>query len=194
MAVAADAILDARRETATLADAVADCGLVMGATARRGLYRQHAATPRELAPKILEAAGSAPVALVFGREDKGLSNEEIALCTQIIRIPSHPAYLSLNLAQAVMICAYELFVAAQIFEPPTEKSPEAPSALRERLFEAWRHTLLEIGFMEPEKADHMMLGLRRVWSRGKMTTDDVNILLGIARQMNWRAKHPSRLD
>jgi TrmH family RNA methyltransferase len=191
MAVSAGAILEARREVQTLAEAVADCGLVMGATARIGLYRQHAATPRELAPRALEAAEQGPVALVFGREDKGLSNEEIAVCTHLIRIPSHPAYLSLNLAQAVMVCAYELFVAAGIFEAPVEKSAEAPGDLRERLFGLWRETLLDIGFMTEEKADHMMLGLRRVWSRGKMTVDDVNILMGIARQMRWRSNHPS---
>jgi TrmH family RNA methyltransferase len=190
MAVNAGAILEARREVATLAEAVADCGLVMGATARIGLYRQHAVTPRELAPRALEAAEQSPVALVFGREDKGLFNEEIALCTQLIRIPSHPAYTSLNLAQAVMVCAYELFTAAGIFEPSVEKSAEAPGELRERLFAIWRDVLLDIGFMNDDKADHMMLGLRRVWSRGKMTVDDVNILMGIARQMRWRAEHP----
>ncbi len=190
MAVSAGPLFDARREVATLAEAVADCGLVMGATARLGLYRQHAATPRELAPRALDAAEHAPVALVFGREDKGLSNEEIALCTQLIRIPSHPGYVSLNLAQAVMVCAYELFVAAGVFEAPVEKSAESPADLRERLFDIWRKTLLDIGFMSEEKADHMMLGLRRVWSRGKMTVDDVNILLGIARQMQWRSRHP----
>lgn len=189
MAVNAGTLLEARRETATLAEAVADCGLVMGATARIGLYRQHAVTPRELAPKVLETAETTRVALVFGREDKGLFNDEIALCTQIIRIPTHQDYLSLNLAQAVMICAYELFVAAGIFEPPVEKSVEAPSELRERLFEIWRETLLDIGFMNEDKADHMMLGLRRVWSRGKMTVDDVNILMGVARQMKWRSHH-----
>jgi TrmH family RNA methyltransferase len=190
MAVSAGALFEARREVATLAEAVSDCGLVMGATARLGLYRQHAATPRDLAPLALQAAENTPVALVFGREDKGLSNEEIALCTQIIRIPSHPGYVSLNLAQAVMICAYELFLAAGVFEAPVEKSAEAPADLRERLFAIWRKTLLDIGFMNGEKADHMMLGLRRVWSRGKMTVDDVNILLGVARQMQWRARHP----
>ncbi|MFO7535761.1 MAG: RNA methyltransferase [Kiritimatiellia bacterium] len=192
MAVGAKPILEARREVATLAEAVADCGLVMGATARLGLYRQHAASPREVAPRALEEAEKGPVALVFGREDKGLFNEEIALCTHLIRIPSHPNYVSLNLAQAVMVCAYELFVASGTFEAPLEKSGEAPAGLRERLFGIWRETLLDIGFMDEDKADHMMLGLRRVWSRGKMTVDDVTILMGIARQMKWRARHPDR--
>jgi tRNA/rRNA methyltransferase len=185
MACHATEILDGRREFPTLGEAVADCGLVMGTTVRMGLYRQHAKTPREWAPKALEASGSGKVALVFGREDKGLSNEEVAACTQIIQIPSHPASPSLNVSQAVMICLYELFVATGSYEPPKEKSDEAPSQLRERMFEMWRQTLLHIGFMADDKADHMMYGLRRILSRGTLTVDDVRILMGIARQALW---------
>lgn len=187
MACHATDILDDRREFKTLAEAVADCGLVMGTTVRTGLYRQHARTPREWAPKALEVARTGKVALVFGREDKGLSNEELALCTQIIRIPTTTTYSSLNVAQAVMICCYELFVASGVYEPPKEKSDEAPSALRERMFEMWNTTLLRIGFMEEDKAAHMMYGLRRILARGRLTVDDVRILMGIARQANWAA-------
>jgi len=103
MAVHAADILNARREVATLAEAVADCAFVAGTTARGGLYRQHVKTPRELAPELLRLAANGKVALVFGREDKGLSNDEIGLCTHLIRIPVHPDYTSLNLAQAVLL-------------------------------------------------------------------------------------------
>ena len=92
MACHATSLLDSRTECPTLAEAVADCGLVMGSTVRAGLYRQHARSPREWAPKALEVSGYGQVALVFGREDKGLSNEDLAICTQIIQIPSHPGY------------------------------------------------------------------------------------------------------
>jgi tRNA/rRNA methyltransferase len=187
MACHAADVLERRREFADLAAAVSDCALVMGATAREGLYRQHARTPREWAPRALEAARDGKVALVFGREDNGLTNEELALCTQIIRIPSAGEYRSLNVAQAVMVCAYELFVAAGIYEPPGEKSAEASSALRERMFEMWRATLLRIGFMKDDKAEHMMQGVRRVLSRGALTEDDVRIMMGIARQAEWAA-------
>ncbi len=188
MAVGAQAILENRREFPTLAEAVADCGIVVGATGRQGLYRQHAIPPRELAPRLLEAAENSRVALVFGREDKGLFNSEIALCTLLLRIPSHPDYFSLNLAMAVLIACYELFLASGHWQPPLEKSPEAPSILRERFFTMWRNMLLAIGFMEPEKADHMMLGIRRIFGRGKMTEDDVRILMGVARQTLWVAE------
>jgi tRNA/rRNA methyltransferase len=114
-------------------------------------------------------------------------NEELALCTQIIRIPSDEGYPSLNVAQAVMVCCYEIFVASGTYEGPKEKSGEAPSALRERMFAMWRETLLEIGFMEMDKADHMMYGLRRILSRGTLSVDDVRIMMGIARQSRWAA-------
>jgi tRNA/rRNA methyltransferase len=188
MACHAGEILDNRTEHSALSEAVADCGLVMATTARAGLYRRHAKTPRDWATKALDGATTGRVALVFGREDDGLSNEELAPATQIIQIPATREYPSLNVAQAVMICCYEIFVADGSYEPLQEKSPEAPSALREKMFELWRETLIKIGFMKEDKADHMMLGLRRILSRGPLTVDDVKILMGISRQTRWAAK------
>ncbi|MBT3295276.1 MAG: RNA methyltransferase [Verrucomicrobia bacterium] len=185
MSCHAEPLLRARQTFDTLAEAVADCGLVIGTSARRGLYRQHAKSPRDWAPTILEASAHSKVGLVFGREDKGLSNEELALCTHIVQIPTTDESMSINLAQSVMICCYELFTAAGIYEPPEEKSGEAPSALRERMFGLWRAMMLDVGFMEPDKADHMMLGLRRILGRGVHTLDDVKIMMGIARQAQW---------
>ena len=187
MACAAQDILANRRETATLDEALADCVLVVGATARLGLYRQHATTPRECAPLILDAACNGKAALVFGTEDNGLNNIELALCNRLIQIPSANEYRSLNISQAVMVCAYELFTAAGIFEPTGEKSPAADTRTKEHMFKMWEEALLQIGFMEPDKAQHMMLGVRRIFSRGKLTEDDVRILMGIARQTLWCA-------
>ena len=188
MACHANHILENRRSFHSLAEAVADCAAVMGTTARTGLYRSHARTPREWASRALETAQTGRVALVFGREDNGLSNEELAICTQIIQIPSETECSSLNVAQAVMICCYEIYLARGVYEPPQEKSPEATSEQRERMFDLWRKTLLDIGFMKDDKAEHMMLGLRRILSRGMLTVNDVRILMGIARQSCWAAK------
>ena len=191
MAVAAESILEKRREVKDLGGAVGDCGLVMGTTVRPGLYRQHVKTPRDWAPAILASAQVNPVALVFGRENSGLTNEELAICTNLIQIPSSLDYPSLNLAQAVMVCCYELFAASGTFEAPIEKSPECPTKTREHMFTMWRDMLLGIGFMNDQQADHMMLGIRRIFSRAPLTTDDVNILMGIARQMEWKSGQPS---
>jgi tRNA/rRNA methyltransferase len=189
MAVAAEGILEGRREVATLDEAVADCGLVIGTTSRAGLYRSHSLAPRDWAPRILASAQAGNrAALVFGRETWGLTNEELALCTNLIQIPSSPDYPSLNLSQAVLICLYEVYVASAQFEPLQEKSPECPAATRERMFAMWREMLIEIGFMEEEKALHMMLGVRRIFNRTPLTEDDVRILMGIARQTLWKAR------
>ena len=83
---------------------------VAGTSARKGLYRSHAKSPHDWAPDLLKSAQNGKVALVFGPEDKGLSNEHLALCTRIIQIPSHSSYESLNLSHAVMICCYEIFL------------------------------------------------------------------------------------
>lgn len=180
-------IFDQRREFPSLAEAVADCGLVAGTSARQGLYRAHSRTPREWAPFFVERAHDNRIALVFGTEDKGLAKEHLTLCTQIIQIPSHPDYSSLNLSHAVMVCCYELFVAAGTFVPSEEPSVEASSDLRERMFSLWEQTLLDIGFMKDDKAGHMMFGLRRILSRGLLTEADIKILMGIARQSQWNA-------
>ncbi len=185
MATHAGDIYDRRRETASLSEAVADCGRVVGTTARRGLYREHAKSPRELASELLQAASDRPVALVFGPEDDGLSNEDLLHCTHLLRIPTSPEFPSLNLAQAVLICAYELFVASGVYEPPVERSPEAPMEVKERFFQMWRTMLLEIGFMDEPKADHMMLGFIRAFSRGPLTLADLRMLMGVVRQTRW---------
>jgi tRNA/rRNA methyltransferase len=192
LAVHAGPLLRNRREVATLEEAVGDCAAVVGATARLGLYRQHVRTPREWAPELLRTAAQGRVALVFGREDNGLTNGEVARCTHLIRIPTGSAYVSINLAQAVMICCYEIFVAGGVFEAPEEKSPPAEAAQRLRLQALWRQAMLAIGFMNDEKADHMMQGFQRIFSRGVRTDDDAHIMMGVARQSLWAATHGRR--
>ncbi|MFA7158816.1 MAG: RNA methyltransferase [Kiritimatiellia bacterium] len=187
MACAAQEILAARRETSSLEEALADCVLVAGTTARMGLYRQHSASPRETAPLVLEAAARGKAALLFGPEDNGLDNTELALCNRLIQIPSTGEYRSLNISHAVMICAYEIFLASGVFEAVGEKSPQADTRTKEQMFKMWEKALLEIGFMGPDKAQHMMLGVRRIFARGAFSADDVRILMGIARQASWCA-------
>ena len=193
-AVHAQDLLNSRVEFNSLKEAIADCSFVVGTTARGGLYRQHVKTPRELAPELLTLAAHGRVALVFGREDKGLTNEEIACCTHLIRIPVDPGYESINLSQAVLLCAYELFVATGTYEAPQEKSDPAVSARKLQLTSMWRDMLLKIGFMKEEKADHMMQGVQRIFSRGVYSDDDVSIMMGVARQSNWAADNSGSVD
>ena len=112
MASGADDILDRARVVATLSEAVADCGLVVGATARlRAQYYWPAMGVREAAARIRTAAVEGPVAVVFGTERTGLTNAELELCNAVLHIPANPEYESLNLAQAVQVVAYELYAA-----------------------------------------------------------------------------------
>ncbi|WP_160300592.1 RNA methyltransferase [Kiritimatiella glycovorans] len=181
-------VLDRACRVDTLQDALGDCAAAAGTTARPGLYRAHATTPREFAPRALECARANRVALVFGPEDKGLNNRELALCTDLLRIPSSGLYPSLNLSHAVYVCAYEIFMASGSFEPEGEPTGDAAIEQRERMYALWREVMAETGFAEPEKIDHMMMGLRRIFSRGRLSDNDVRILLGLARQTLWACR------
>ncbi len=191
MCVHATDVLHGRREFATFEEAVADCVAVVGTTARGGLYRQHVKSPRECAADLLSLAETGPVALVFGREDKGLLNEEIAQCTHLIRIPVDEGYTSINLSQAVLITCYEFFTALGTYQPPHEKAPPAPQAQKMQLMKNWQTMLQEIGFMDEKQTDHMMQGIHRIFSRGVFTKDDAAIMLGVARQAIWAHRNPS---
>ena len=193
LAVHATDLLDARREVATLGEAVADCAAVVGTTARGGLYRATVQPPRVLAPEILRLAAQAPVAIVFGREDQGLHNDEIAQCTYLIRIPVDPRYQSLNLSQAVLIVAYELYSATGTYVSPVEEAVSlATQATKHALMAKWRQAMLDIGFMDEQKADHMMQGFQRIFSRGVRTDPDASIMLGAAHQMSWAGTHAKK--
>lgn len=189
LAVHATDILDGREEFATFAEAVADCVAVVGTTAREGLYRQHVRAPRDCAAELLTLAANGPVAVVFGREDKGLVNEEIAQCTHLLRIPVDEGYSSINLSQAALIVCYELFAASGRYQPPHEKAPMAPQAQKMHLMANWAEMLCATGFMQEVQKDHFMQGFHRVFSRGVVTRDDAALLLGVARQTLWALKH-----
>lgn len=195
LACHANDILDRIKTFQTLAEALTDRTVVAGTSARTGMYRDHACLPREVAPIVLDSAEHHPAALVFGREDKGLFNEELALCTHIINIPSSEAYQSLNLSHAVMVCCYELFLLAGSgdYNPPRERSSEATGHMRDLLFETWSQMMIQTEFCKPDKLEHMMLGLRRIFSRGKLTDNDVKILLGVAKQSLWVAGELDRV-
>jgi tRNA/rRNA methyltransferase len=192
MAVHATDIMDARKEVATFQEAIADCAAVVGTTARGGLYRATVQTPRLLAPEILRIAAHAPVAIVFGREDQGLHNDEVAQCTHLIRIPVDENYQSLNLSQALLIVAYELYTATGTYISPVEEAVSlASQATKEAFMTRWRQAMLDIGFMDEQKADHMMQGFQRVFSRGIKSDPDARIMMGVARQASWAGQHTS---
>jgi tRNA/rRNA methyltransferase len=168
----------------TIREAIADCALVVGTTCRSGLYRKHSQTPRELADEIITTANTSKVALIFGPEDHGLSNKDLEHCQLLITIPTHPDYQSLNVAQAVVICLYEFYLAAL---GPVENGgiQRAPAEDIERLFDRMRAVLLKIGFLDSENPEHMLLAFRRILGRAGLEDKDVRIFTGLFRQMEW---------
>lgn len=186
MAVHARDVLDTMHLFPSLREAVADCGLVIGTTCRPGLYRDGAVTPRLLAPHIVTMAQANRVALVFGPEDSGLTNSDLQLCHQLITIPTDPTFASLNVAQAVLLCCYEVFLAAQDGAEATPR-PLAVAERQELMYEKLKSALLKIGFLHGDNPDHIMFALRRILGRAGLEERDVRILLGMARQIDWYA-------
>ncbi|HET8562313.1 MAG TPA: RNA methyltransferase [Candidatus Binatia bacterium] len=186
MAVHGRDILSQARCFNSIREAVADCSLVLGTTCRSGLYRKHSQSPREVAPEIVAAARTGKVALIFGPEDHGLSNKDLEHCQLLITIPIRPDYPSLNVAQAVVICLYEIYLAS--LEPVSESNVQRASAESvERLFDRMRSSLLKIGFLDSENPEHMLLAFRRILGRAGLEDKDVRIFTGLFRQIEWYA-------
>jgi tRNA/rRNA methyltransferase len=182
-----EAILDRARIVADLGEAVADCVLVAGTSARTGkLIRGQFAAPDEIMPGLVDVLRSGHVALVFGPERSGLTDQEVTRCHHLIHIPTDPSYAALNLAQAVAICVYELRRNwLKQTQPPGEPAALATFAEQERMFQALREALEEIHFLYGPKADALMHALRHLVGRARPTEAEAGVLFGLARQIRW---------
>jgi TrmH family RNA methyltransferase len=158
----------------TLAEATRDCVHVVGLTARERAAKRRTVSPREAAAELVERRAAGPVALVAGREDKGLTNDELDLCQVLAVIPTNPGYRSLNLAQAVCVATYEIWLertgGRTKRKPPRRKAGPAPAELLEQLFTDWERALHRIDFFKTRQPDLVMRSLREVLFR---TTLDV---------------------
>jgi tRNA (cytidine32/uridine32-2'-O)-methyltransferase len=194
MAWDAGDVLDARTEYSTFEAAVADAVLVAGTTSAPP--DGHAVlSPRDLAPRLLDAAGRGTVALVLARENLGLTREIRARCQLLGTIPSSPAYASLNLAQAALIFLYEIRLAAMTSataapqarqrapRPGAGAAAPPAQAEMERFYGRLMETLDAIGFFAGGARAHMARDLRRIFNRALLTRRDVRILEGIVRRV-----------
>jgi len=167
----------------SLEDAISDCTLVMGASARLRTLKWPQYTPVEAAAVLKKASLTSPVALVFGRERTGLSNDELQLCHYLVHIPSNEAFSSLNLAAAVQVLAYELFQALQQNEVRTEpvEEDEIPvsQAEMQRYFEHLQDVLVKVDFLDPQHPKKLMRRLHRLYNRAQPNQKEINILRGI---------------
>jgi len=196
-AVHAADVLAARREHASLRGALEGCSFVVGTTARGGPYRERGADVRRVAAEIAAAevaTGDLVPALVFGPEDSGLSNDDVACCHRLAFIPTSAEYASLNLAQAAVVCLYEVLRArvARAEAPGREDATDtfgarADAAEVEDVYAALERSLLEIGFLSADNAQHIMMSLRAVFGRSGLDERELRILRGVARQISWFA-------
>mgnify|MGYP001544203942 FL=1 len=170
------------RHCDALDDAIADCGLVAGFTARRRSAKQRVLTPRELAPECLAVADHAPVALLFGRQDKGLPNEALDRATVTVTIPTTD-HASLNLAHAVLIALYELHVAApdasRAVPPPRKDAPPANAQQFERLFADVERALVALDFFRSRNAELILRTVRSLAHRAAPDAREIELVRGM---------------
>ena len=184
MASGADDLLQSAVVHESLDSALAGCPLVLGTSARMRSLPMPMLDARRAAKQALVESGSHEVALLFGRERYGLTNEEMQRCQYLVNISSNPDYSSLNLAQAVQILAYELRVSAQGFSDISVAPPDwepVDDKQMEGLFEHLEQTLLEIRFLNPKQPKRLMLRLRRLFNRARPDQNEINILRGILK-------------
>jgi tRNA/rRNA methyltransferase/tRNA (cytidine32/uridine32-2'-O)-methyltransferase len=200
----ADDVLAGATVCQTLQEAIADCQLVIGTSARGRTISWPELTPRECAEKLLinepgnrsdcsqQSCGIHTIpgdktAIVFGRENSGLKNHELDLCHFLLRIPCNSEYSSLNIGAAVQVVCYELFVASgqaaeeQIRVGDKGEDPLATAAQMESFYAHMAEALTDIGFMHPAKSKSIMRRLRRIYNRVQMDTKELDILRGILR-------------
>ena len=189
LAAGASDILANARIVPTLAEAVADCGLVIGTSARSRTWSWPMLDAREAGEKAMAEAPRHRVALVFGRERTGLSNEELQQCHYHVAIPANPEYSSLNLAMAVQTLSYEVRMAWLARESHPVAEQEYPlSADLERFYAHLEQTLLDTGFIIKPHPGQVMTKLRRLFNRARPESHELNILRGILTSVQRRQK------
>lgn len=187
LAAGANDVLAAARVVDSVADAVADCAFVAGTTSRPRNLTWEFATPRETAARIEGLPEGARAALLFGSERFGLANEDLEHCALLVRIPSNPAYSSLNLAMSVQLLTYELFVARE--RPAGQQQWEAPpaeAAELEHLYAHFARVFEEIEFAD--RTGYLMARLRRLFNRTGLDKNEINLLRGILSAVSGKRR------
>jgi len=190
-AVGASPLLASAEEFTSIADAVADCALVVGATAARDRELHHPLHAlQNAAPLIHLSMAAAPVALLFGSEKRGLSNEDLSHCHFLLRIPTRAEHGSMNLGQAVAICLYELARAAEGEQRDSSKTrdlaPRATQEELERITAVLLEALAQSGYSDRRTAAATEEKVRRLVRRLDLSAEDALVWLGMLRQIVWK--------
>lgn len=191
MAAGADDILDNAVVCASIDEALHGVAFTVAMTARLRDISIEVKLPREAMPEVLQQASVQPVALLFGTEMSGLTNEEMSKAQVLVNIPTDPDFSSLNLAAAVQVMSYELSVAAQGFVPKVAEARPATHEQMEGYYAHLEKVLFEIGFFTTQNPARMMQRLRRLYARARPEPEEVNILRGmlsVTTEYNARLK------
>ena len=167
----------------TLKEALAGFNYVVGTTARLGGQRKVVSSPAKLAQKLAPLSDQNRIAVLFGPEDRGLSNVDIRSCHTLVNIPT-AEFSSLNLAQAVMVTCYELFRFS--LDKPGEFAPRLANQHElEAMYDQLKDVLMRISFINPDNPDYFMNNLRHFFARMQLRAKEVQIIRGLCRQVNW---------
>jgi tRNA/rRNA methyltransferase len=168
---------------ATLTEALAEINYVVGTTARLGGQRKVVSSPSKLAQRLISISHQNQIAILFGPEDRGLTNNDIRFCDILVNIPT-AEFSSLNLAQAVMVMCYELFGFSR--DKPGEFAPRLANRHElEAMYEQLKDVMMRISFINPANPDYFMNNLRHFGSRIQLRAREVSIIRGICRQIDW---------
>lgn len=183
---AAGDVVDRMATFDSLADALKDCQYVVGTTARLGGQRQNVLNPDMMARKLIPISRENEIAMVFGPEDRGLTNDELRLCHALINIPT-AEFSSLNLAQAVMVVCYELFKADE-----REPGPAVPRLANrhelDSMYDQLKDILVRISYINPENPEYWLNHMRQFLTRIHLRAREVSIIRGLCRQVDWYAR------
>ncbi|MDQ7782004.1 MAG: RNA methyltransferase [Desulfomonilaceae bacterium] len=185
MASGAYDVVEAARSEIHLADALAETHMAVGTSARLGGKRVTARSPDVLIPQLMENAMAGTVACVFGRESRGMTNDELKLCTHHMIIPTDARFASMNVAHAVAVTAYEIFrVACRPIGFQTKPFTPAAVGIREEMYAHIEKVLIRAGFLDPSNPLRMMRDIRRILNSANMDARDVTIVRGIFRKVD----------
>jgi tRNA/rRNA methyltransferase len=189
-AVKAHAVLEEAREYAAVADAVADCALVVGTTAIGPRVLEHPLRRLEYGGKVIAGRlGAGSVALLFGSEKFGLSNEDMSYCHWLMRIPAREEHGSMNLGQAVAVCLYEIIRSPAAVKIAPDVKPAAHAAHLERITEFLETILDRSGYVHARVEGSTRMKIRRLVRRMQLNAHDAEVWLGMLRQILWKLEH-----
>ena len=191
LASGADDVLANAKVFGSLTDAIGDCVAAYALSARLREWGPQISAVREAASAAIADAGRGEIAFVFGNEASGLTNEELLACQRHVRIPTDPAWSSLNLAQAVQIVSYELRMAATSGAMPEARSePAATVAELEGLYGHLKEASVESGFLDLSNPGRLDERFRRLFGRGRVEREEVNIIRGLLKSLRKRRNPP----